>query len=290
MSVVVQFVVKYGYPILFAAIFGRQIGLPVPALLFLHAAGALAAAGKLNFIAAFVLVVTGCVLADWAWYKAGRRWGERVLHFLHSLAPDPEAADRRARERFVWHGPPILVLDKFVPAIDAVAPPLAGTSGISRVRCLAPRNIRCQPLSRRLRWTGLFSVKNWDEWLSTLPPWEDSLQFSRSPRSAFMPSPKLVRWRRYTHRRLNPTEGGVPYELEYVYGSVPKILANSVSEAYVQSKPANVQLVFTNWGLFAQDTRNLTRNLTITYGLRCDYNGSPSSPNGTLPSTVDQGQ
>src|SRR3974377_62467 len=136
MNAVVQFVVKHGYPILFAAIFARQIGLPVPAPLFLLAAGALAAVGKLNFFAAFSLAGTGCVLADWAWYEAGRRWGNSVLHFLHRLAPDPDAADRRAREKFARYGPPLLVLDKFVPGLDAVVPPLAGTSGTSRVRFL----------------------------------------------------------------------------------------------------------------------------------------------------------
>jgi len=137
MNAVVQFVIKHGYPILFAAIFARQIGLPVPAPLFLLAAGALASLGKLDLFAALALAVVGCVLADWAWYEAGRRWGDSVLHFLHRLAPDPDAADRRAREKFARHGPPLLVLDKFVPGLDAVMPPLAGTSGTSRVRFLA---------------------------------------------------------------------------------------------------------------------------------------------------------
>ena len=50
----------------------------------------------------------------------------------------------------------------------------------------------------------------------------------------------------------------------------------------------NVQLVFGNWSLFAQDTWNVTRSLTITYGLRWDYNTAPTSPNGTPPYTVDQ--
>jgi ABC-type uncharacterized transport system auxiliary subunit len=49
MNDIVQFVLKHGYPILFAALFARQIGLPVPAPLFLLAAGALAAAGKIGF-------------------------------------------------------------------------------------------------------------------------------------------------------------------------------------------------------------------------------------------------
>lgn len=137
MNAVVQFVIRHGYPILFLAIFARQVGLPVPAPLFLLAAGALASLGKLNLFAALALAIAGCVLADWAWYEAGRRWGDRVLHFLHHLAPDPEAAELKARRTFAQHGPPLLVLDKFVPGLDAVVPPLAGTSGTSRIRFLS---------------------------------------------------------------------------------------------------------------------------------------------------------
>ena len=47
-----------------------------------------------------------------------------------------------------------------------------------------------------------------------------------------------------------------------------------------------MQLVISNWSLFAQDTWNATHNVTITYGVRWDYNAAPSSPNGALPMTV----
>ena len=137
MNTVLQFVLKHGYSILFAALFAHQIGLPLPGPLFLLAAGALAASGKMGLVTSFGLAVIACVLADWVWYEAGRRWGEKVLHFIHLLTADPDAHDRRAKETFARYGLLLLVVAKFVPGLDAVTPPLAGISRTSRVRFFA---------------------------------------------------------------------------------------------------------------------------------------------------------
>jgi membrane protein DedA with SNARE-associated domain len=137
MNAIVQFIIKHGYSILFAVVFAHQLGFPAPGPLFLLAAGALAAVGNLRLSAAVILSVIACVLADWAWYEAGRRGGHKVLHFIGRLAPDPKAADQKAKKIFAHYGPRILALAKFVPGLDAIAPPLCGTSGTSRVRFLA---------------------------------------------------------------------------------------------------------------------------------------------------------
>ena len=136
MNDIVQFVLKHGYPILFAALFAHQLGLPVPGPLFLLAAGALAAAGRLGLLTALGLAIIACVLGDWPWYEAGRRGGDKVLHFIHRLARDPDAHDRRAKATFARYGPSILVIAKFFPGLDLVTPPLAGTSRTSRLRFL----------------------------------------------------------------------------------------------------------------------------------------------------------
>lgn len=136
MNAIAQFVFQHGYSILFTAVFARQIGLPVPANLFVLAAGAIAASGRLALTPVVILAIIACVLADSVWYEAGRVRGGRILHLIHRLTPNPELHDRRARATFAKYGPPILLLSKFIPGLDLVAPPLAGISRTSRLRFL----------------------------------------------------------------------------------------------------------------------------------------------------------
>jgi membrane protein DedA with SNARE-associated domain len=136
-NAILQFVFRHGYSILFAAIFARQLGFPIPGPLFLLSAGALAAAGKLSILHTIGLTIAACVLADWVWYEAGRRGGDKVLHFMHRLIRDPDFHDRTAKKVFARYGLALLLVAKFVPGLDAVAPPLAGTLRTSRYRFLA---------------------------------------------------------------------------------------------------------------------------------------------------------
>jgi membrane protein DedA with SNARE-associated domain/rhodanese-related sulfurtransferase len=125
------------YPILFLSVFARQLCLPVPALLFLLSAGALAGSHKLSLPAILIVSVLGCLLGDLAWFEAGRLRGKRVLKLLCAFAPDPSYCIRHSRNVFESKGLRVLLIAKFVPGLDGITPPLAGMAGVSRARFLA---------------------------------------------------------------------------------------------------------------------------------------------------------
>lgn len=130
------YLVHITYPILFVAVLARQLCLPVPALLFLLSAGALAGAGKLSFAGILLAAVLGCVLADLVWFEAGRLRGKRVLRLLCTLTSDPSYCIRRGRAVFTKWGLRLLLIAKFVPGLDGICPPLAGMFGCSRTAFL----------------------------------------------------------------------------------------------------------------------------------------------------------
>jgi membrane protein DedA with SNARE-associated domain/rhodanese-related sulfurtransferase len=134
MNAIVHFLAKHGYWLLFASVVARQACLPVPANLALLAAGALAGSGKLNLGAIVVLSVLAFLFADLAWFEAGRRWGNRILHFACGMSGDPSSCVRGASRSFARNGVKSLLISKFVLGLDAVAAPLAGASDTTRLR------------------------------------------------------------------------------------------------------------------------------------------------------------
>src|SRR5213592_3411379 len=92
MNETVEFLVRHGAAVLFATVFVEQMGVPLPAAPWLLAAGALAAAGKLNWLAALTAAAFGSVLADLIWFYLGRYGGQRVLNLLCRISLEPTRA------------------------------------------------------------------------------------------------------------------------------------------------------------------------------------------------------
>jgi membrane protein DedA with SNARE-associated domain len=121
-----EFLIRHGYVVLLGWVFAEQLGLPLPSLPVMLAAGALAGSGQLSFWGSLVLVAIGSVVADFLWYSLGRKKGVRVLQLLCKISLEPDSCVRRTEGLFSKQGARSLLLAKFVPGLSTVAPPLAG--------------------------------------------------------------------------------------------------------------------------------------------------------------------
>jgi membrane protein DedA with SNARE-associated domain len=121
-----EFLLHHGYVVLLGWVFAEQIGLPVPSIPLLLAAGALAGTGHLSFFFALFVCVFAATAADSMWYSMGRVKGIKVLQFLCKISLEPDSCVRRTQGIFSKQGARSLLLAKFLPGLGAVAPPLAG--------------------------------------------------------------------------------------------------------------------------------------------------------------------
>ncbi len=137
MSQTTQFLISHGVPLVFAVVFVEQMGLPLPALPWLLAAGALSASGKFNLSMGLAVIVTGCLLADAFWFYLGRYRGNQVLGLLCRISLEPDSCVRRTQNLFTKYGLRGVLVSKFLPGMSTVAPPLAGMSNIGFGRFLA---------------------------------------------------------------------------------------------------------------------------------------------------------
>jgi membrane protein DedA with SNARE-associated domain/rhodanese-related sulfurtransferase len=119
---------EYGVSIVFANVLVDQIGLPIPAVPTLVVAGALAADGRLSVAALFAVSLFACVSADFAWYVAGRYYGNRIMKLLCRVSLTPDSCVSQTEAKFERWGLGTLVIAKFVPGLALIAPPLAGAS------------------------------------------------------------------------------------------------------------------------------------------------------------------
>jgi membrane protein DedA with SNARE-associated domain len=121
-----DFLIGHGYALLFGWVLLEQLGLPIPAVPLLIAAGALARAGKMNLTFAVALAFMAVILADLFWYSLGRYRGGRILKLLCRVSLEPDSCVRRTENLFVRHGVHSLLIAKFVPGLNTAAPALAG--------------------------------------------------------------------------------------------------------------------------------------------------------------------
>src|ERR1700722_14087091 len=119
--------VRHGYVLTFTLLLAEAIGLPFPAAIALVAAGAAVAAhtlwGPYVFMAAITALVLGDTVQFWLW----RYMGWLLLGFLCRVSINPETCILRSAESFYKRGKVTLIIAKFIPGVNTMAAPLAGS-------------------------------------------------------------------------------------------------------------------------------------------------------------------
>ncbi|HEX5011245.1 MAG TPA: VTT domain-containing protein [Planctomycetota bacterium] len=128
---------RYGGPVIFALIFLDQLGFPIPTAPLLLALGALAGSGRIEPLTALLFGLCASLCADWLWYQLGRWKGQQVLGTLCRAALEPDSCVSRTHGLFTRYGVKSLLIAKFVPGFDTVAPPIAGITGVRLLPFLA---------------------------------------------------------------------------------------------------------------------------------------------------------
>ena len=136
MSEILQVLLRHGYWVVFGASLFEQMGLPLPAMPILLAAGALSRTENFSLSFAVLAAVLGSITADVAWYALGRRRGHFMLGLVCRLSLTPDSCVQRTKDLFRRHGSPILLVAKFLPGFSATAVPLAGALRMQFARFL----------------------------------------------------------------------------------------------------------------------------------------------------------
>ncbi|PXV59856.1 membrane protein DedA, SNARE-associated domain [Dyella jiangningensis] len=127
---IIELIAQYGLLLVFVNVLVEQAGVPVPAVPTMIVAGALASMERLPLAGVVAVALVACLLADYAWYVAGRHFGGSVMRTLCRISLSPDSCVRQSELRFQrWRGS-ILLLAKFVPGLSTVAPPLVGAMGL----------------------------------------------------------------------------------------------------------------------------------------------------------------
>ena len=127
MDSLVASVSHHPYSVIFLIVFAESAGLPAPAAVALVAGGAAASAHAVSVPLGFVVAVVALLLGDLFLFLLGRYTGWGLLSFLCSLSMNPETCILRSAESFYRRGRVTLIFAKFIPGVNTMAPPLAGS-------------------------------------------------------------------------------------------------------------------------------------------------------------------
>lgn len=127
MTDMLSIMAHHGYALIFVLLLAEAAGLPVPASIALVAGGAAIASHALVGSSVLPVAIIALLLGDSAQFWLGRAMGWSLLGFLCRMSMNPETCMLRSAESFYKRGKVTLIIAKFIPGINTMAAPLAGS-------------------------------------------------------------------------------------------------------------------------------------------------------------------
>jgi membrane protein DedA with SNARE-associated domain/rhodanese-related sulfurtransferase len=118
---------QHGLTFLALAMFLQAIGLPIPGAVAVILAAAQAATGHVSGSAVIGSALLAMLAGDAMMFLLGRRTGWWLLGTLCRISLNPESCVVTSADTFHRRGRSLLVIAKFVPGINTMGPPLAGS-------------------------------------------------------------------------------------------------------------------------------------------------------------------
>ncbi len=127
MNDLLSMMARHGYVLIFAILFAESVGLPLPAAIALVTAGAAVASHTLAAPGVLFAAMVALVMGDIVQFGLGLYSGWALLGFLSRLSMNPETCILRSAESFYKRGKTTLLIAKFIPGVNTMAAPLAGS-------------------------------------------------------------------------------------------------------------------------------------------------------------------
>lgn len=137
MTFLTHLIEQYGLLLVFANVLLEQLGAPLPAYPTLILTAALAQHGQFSspysgryaLTAIMATAVVAALIADYIWFRLGRRYGRQVLSLLCRISLSPDSCVRQTELVYTRFGAPSLLVAKFIPGFASIASALAGALG-----------------------------------------------------------------------------------------------------------------------------------------------------------------
>jgi membrane protein DedA with SNARE-associated domain/rhodanese-related sulfurtransferase len=125
MQQAVEFLLHHIEMVVFLTVLAEQIGLLIPAVPVLLAAGPQQMDKRACPFSPASLSPHVCWVI-WVWVELGRHRGRQALTLLCRISLEPDACVRRTENLFITHGIRALIAAKFIPGLSTLAPALPG--------------------------------------------------------------------------------------------------------------------------------------------------------------------